>query len=199
VIEVGVFNLPPFYALGLNSLEPPGEFAFHSLSDPCEWSAQLTRPILIAGARSRSDLDLVTDIKSRNSDALVVVVIDDYDIDTVRCALLAGASGAISRDATEQELVLALQAALADRTLLPVAIANQLALEVLEPAPSNLADDELSWLRSIADSATVAGLGRSAGYSEREMYRRLQRVYRKMGVSNRTEALLKATRLGWIS
>jgi DNA-binding CsgD family transcriptional regulator len=30
------------------------------------------------------------------------------------------------------------------------------------------------------------------------MYRRLKTIYFKMGVRNRTQALLKASRLGWI-
>lgn len=54
----------------------------------------------------------------------------------------------------------------------------------------------MEWLRSLADSATVGRLARLSGYSEREMYRLLNRVYSRIGAQTRTEALLIAQRRG---
>jgi DNA-binding CsgD family transcriptional regulator len=36
------------------------------------------------------------------------------------------------------------------------------------------------------------------GYSERAMYRLLRGLYERMGVKTRTEAVLKASRSGWL-
>jgi len=42
----------------------------------------------------------------------------------------------------------------------------------------------------------VTSLARSSGYSEREMYRLLSALYARLGVTTRTEALLRADRWG---
>jgi DNA-binding CsgD family transcriptional regulator len=55
---------------------------------------------------------------------------------------------------------------------------------------------ERDWLRYLADLGTVAGLARSLGCSEREMYRKLGGVYARLGASNRSEALELARRRG---
>jgi DNA-binding CsgD family transcriptional regulator len=56
--------------------------------------------------------------------------------------------------------------------------------------------EELTWLRSLAAGETVTELSLSLGYSERELYRRLRRLYTRMGASGRTDALLRAVRWG---
>jgi DNA-binding NarL/FixJ family response regulator len=43
---------------------------------------------------------------------------------------------------------------------------------------------------------TVQDLAGQAGYSERALYRLLHALYSRMGVSNRTEAILQASRRG---
>jgi DNA-binding NarL/FixJ family response regulator len=57
-------------------------------------------------------------------------------------------------------------------------------------------DNEVSWLRALASGETVAALGRRLGYSEREMYRRLHRLYTQIGARGRTDALLRAAKSG---
>jgi DNA-binding NarL/FixJ family response regulator len=59
-----------------------------------------------------------------------------------------------------------------------------------------LADHEISWLRELAGGLTVAQLAERSGYSERAMFRLLRRVYVRMQVRNRTEALLRAREQG---
>ena len=56
--------------------------------------------------------------------------------------------------------------------------------------------DEAEWLRALADGATVAALAERIGYSERETFRMLGELYAKVGVRNRTEAIIWATRHG---
>ena len=67
------------------------------------------------------------------------------------------------------------------------------------PAAPSLTVVEQAWLRRLATGGTVAGLARSCGYSEREMYRRLSAVYQRLGARTRTEALLLAERIGLLS
>lgn len=196
--EIAVFNAPPVYVMGLHALTGSSGYRFESVTDPLDWVESHKSPAVLMGLRDRDDLELVVDLTEAEPALVVVTLVDDYNIDSVRDALAAGASGAISRDAGATEVLLALNAALANSTVLPTAMARTLVAEGAEREPSCLELSELTWLQSMANNMTVERLGRLAGYSEREMYRRLRNVYFKMGVTNRTEALLKASRLGWI-
>jgi DNA-binding CsgD family transcriptional regulator len=51
-------------------------------------------------------------------------------------------------------------------------------------------------LRLLGQGGTVAALAQSAAYSEREIHRLLAGIYRRLGASNRTDALLRAERWG---
>jgi DNA-binding CsgD family transcriptional regulator len=51
----------------------------------------------------------------------------------------------------------------------------------------------------MANGQTVGELARAVGYSEREMFRLLRSLYERMGVRNRTEALLKAAQSGLLT
>jgi DNA-binding NarL/FixJ family response regulator len=57
---------------------------------------------------------------------------------------------------------------------------------------------ELEWLKALSQGKTVTQLAENVGYSERAMYRLLRTMYRSMHVANRTEAVLKASRAGWL-
>lgn len=196
--EVAVFNAPPVYVMGLYALSSSSGYRFESVTDPLGWVESHQHPAVLMVLRGRGDLELVVDLTETEPASVVVTVVDDYDIDSVRDSLAAGASGAVSRDAGAADVLLALNAALTNSTVLPTVMARTLVAEGPEREPSCLELFELTWLQSMANNTTVERLGRLAGYSEREMYRRLRNVYYKMGVSNRTEALLKASRLGWI-
>ncbi|HVR80006.1 MAG TPA: hypothetical protein VMS99_16635 [Acidimicrobiia bacterium] len=197
--EVGVFNAPPIYVLGLTGLSSASGYLFETVENPFEWLHHHGQPVLIAGVVDRGDLDVVIAVKSDAPDSVVVTLLDQVDIGSIRDSLAAGAAGAVSRHAGVGELILALNAALAESTLMPTNMARIMAAHCGNQSPSCLDDAELAWLQSLAGMATVVSLSQFAGYSEREMYRRLKAMYRKMGVGTRTEALLKASRLGWIS
>lgn len=63
-------------------------------------------------------------------------------------------------------------------------------------SPPRLVVAERAWLRELAQGSTVTALARTAGYSEREMYRLLAKLYTRLAATGRTEALLAAERWG---
>lgn len=121
------------------------------------------------------------------------VTVDDY-----RLAMRSGATSAIGRDAPPEDIVESLSAACAGRAIMPSHIAAALATAVDAPDHLGLSTTEVRWLSALSEGLTVADLAREAGYSEREMFRRLANIYAHMGVSGRTEALLAAQRLGLV-
>lgn len=62
-----------------------------------------------------------------------------------------------------------------------------------------LVPNEVAWLRDLSQGRNVCSIAAESGYSEREMFRRLNVVYRKLGATNRVEALLFAQRLGLLA
>ena len=201
VIEVGVLNAAPVYALGLQNLARSNGYTFKEVEDVEGWAGSHQPAVLLVDIRNDGDVGLVVDLKEEHPRSVVVALVGDANPETVAACIASGASGAITRDASPPEVTLALRAALTENAMLPLHVARSLVATRPLPGdrPTDIGDEELGWLQSLARSATVATIGREAGYSEREMYRRLKRIYKKMGVRSRTEALLKASRLGWIN
>jgi len=124
-----------------------------------------------------------------------VHVLPEGSVQAYTDALRAGATGAFSTDAELDHVVRVVRSAAAGQTLLPLRVAQALSRR-RAGSPPQLQRHERQYLRRLADGGTVAGLARSAGYSEREMYRLLSAVYGRLGATNRTEALLLAERWG---
>jgi DNA-binding NarL/FixJ family response regulator len=55
--------------------------------------------------------------------------------------------------------------------------------------PVDLEEEELAWLRKLADGHSVARLADETGRSERAMYRRLREVYARLRTPGRADAL----------
>lgn len=62
-----------------------------------------------------------------------------------------------------------------------------------------LNDNEVQLLRGVAAGSTTIDLANEHGYSERSMYRLLKDIYKKLGVTSRTEAIGKAAANGWLA
>ena len=58
-------------------------------------------------------------------------------------------------------------------------------------------DEELAWLRALAEGSTIALVAQDVGISERVLYRRLGQLYRRLGVPGRTQALILGRDEGW--
>lgn len=124
----------------------------------------------------------------------VVAVVDELDITVASRALATGAHTAILESASAEQIEGAVRAAMRDETLLP----QPLALSIAHHVPSSddvsqwINDAEIGWLRHMAGGLTVSDLAAEVGYSERAMFRQLKALYHRLGVNNRTEALLWA-------
>jgi DNA-binding NarL/FixJ family response regulator len=108
--------------------------------------------------------------------------------------LLASGTSALPSDSSDDDVVLAVEAAARALTCLPAAALRAAGRD--DGHPPAVSRREVSWLRSLGGGDTVAGVARTAGYSQREMYRLLRDLYGRLGAGNRTEALLRADRLG---
>lgn len=193
-LRVVLGGLPPVYAQGL-SLVLQGSGAI------CTVVQDLTQlPVLLAGPHP-----LVVVVPAVGVAALplppaaarhaVVVVLETATPEACAGALHAGVTGVLTPGDALDDVLAVLQCAGRGQTVLRRELVQALCRPTIEAAPS-LTAVEQAWLRSLAAGGTVAGLARSCGYSEREMYRRLSTVYLRIGARTRTEALLLAERFG---
>lgn len=128
----------------------------------------------------------------------VVAVTPTVTVEAAALLLRSGATGVVAESASGEGMVDAVMAALRNEVLLPDHIGRAFALWVPEGGDfeSWISEEEVQWLNSMADGLTVAELADQVGYSERAMFRSLRKLYSKLGVANRTEALLWASRRG---
>ena len=187
-VPVLLAGLPPVYAHGLSPALRAAGFSCTVLPGPPALPVVPGPAVVVAPAALAPLLRLPDGVPAPF--ALVLLLQSDRPQAYVD-GLRAGAVGLLSPHTEPDESVAVVQLAVCGTTALPQRVALALLPPVSGPAPA-LSPSERSWLRRLARHATVAQLARSAGYSEREMYRLLARLYARLGTSSRTEALLRA-------
>jgi len=147
-------------------------------------------PILLQPRRDAEGVDLVP----------VVALLSEHSALEYVQAFGVGVSGVVSQAATAVELDSVLRAAADGVAVVPAEPLRQLARHASGAfaTPLEVAPWEKEWIATLAGGKTVAQLAEDAGYSERAMFRLLHDLYGRLGVANRTEAIVVATRRGWL-
>ncbi len=138
-----------------------------------------------------------------------VLILSAYDDDPYIFALLqAGASGYVLKTAESSELVRAVKAVARGESALDPAVARKVVDRLAggkgqaatgEAAVEPLTEREVEVLRLAARGDTNRAIGRILGISDRTVQGHLANIFAKLRVNTRTEAALKAVRLGWLS
>ncbi|AHH96972.1 hypothetical protein GCM10010174_73690 [Kutzneria viridogrisea] len=192
-----VVHQVPFYRIGLSlGLGKEGfDVAEASSLDGTEkaiWDACLVQFDVVGESKG------VADLRARYPEAAVVVVVDEPSVTSYRSALAAGADGVAPQDVALPEMINVLKTAMDGRTLLPVSIAHGLVRHPGQaPSELRLPDAAVGWLRALSHGESIASIARSAGYSERQMYRTMQQLYHQIGAKNRQQAIVLATKWGF--
>jgi len=129
-----------------------------------------------------------------------IVALSAHDEDAYVLAMLeAGASGYLSKTSRGQQVVNAVRAAAAGETVFSGAIGASLARRALgtESTAPTLTPRELDVLRAAARGLANKQIAAELGLSARTVQTHLTRVFAKLGVASRTEAVLYALREGW--
>jgi DNA-binding NarL/FixJ family response regulator len=196
-LPLSVVDPAASYRSGLSAALSKAGFAPTELVDPRAWAGTAGRRALLWTIRSPEDWKGFRALKVMNPDLVLVALLVDATPDAYAAALRSGAVAAVAWEAVPETIVKVLAAALEGETLIPAGVAQALAAKL--PAsedPEWITQEELTWLRILAQGGTVHDLAERAGYSERALYRLLHALYGRMGVSNRTEAILQASRRG---
>ncbi|WP_075982826.1 response regulator transcription factor [Bacillus massilinigeriensis] len=153
-------------------------------------------------------LGLTKLILQHDADATILIY-TGFDIITHYNLLIdAGIAGFISKTATREQLITAIRCALRDEAVVPLQLLKQ--LRRVETGPStnegiqNLGDITLSSkeqqiLDGIAKGLTNKAIAINLSMSQRTIEYNLTKIFSKLGVSSRTEALMKAREFGLLS
>jgi NarL family two-component system response regulator LiaR len=137
-------------------------------------------------------------------DVKVIMLTSYQDEDYLFKALRAGARGYLVKTAGYDEIVEAIVAVAEGKRLLSAPLVDRLVARFaelardLEHRESGLEQDEIEILRLLAQGATNREIAEQAHWSEVSVKRKLQGIFEKLGVQDRTSAAVEATRRGLI-
>jgi DNA-binding NarL/FixJ family response regulator len=197
---VAVVDRCPAYCRGLAGALAEAGFTVHQPDDVLRWASKKGDRVVTVTVEADSGGETVRRIASAGPDVQLVALLTETTASAYGDALRFGACGAVGHDDPLTEIVETVGAAVRRRTLLPRSIAFEVAsTNGAQPAAVKLSTQEMQWIRALARGATVTELADQVGYSERELYRLLKRLYARLGVERRSEALVRAGTLGLVN
>jgi len=136
-----------------------------------------------------------------------VLVLTAYDDDPyVQAVLEAGANGYVLKNASSEEIVQAVHTVYEGQMALDPSIASKIVARWMsagqappqppEPRPS---PREMDVLRLVARGMTNKAIAAQLKISERTVQGHIASLFSKLGVNSRTEAVVHAAQLGWVS
>jgi DNA-binding NarL/FixJ family response regulator len=133
-----------------------------------------------------------------------ILVLTAYDDDPyVMAVLQAGANGYVLKTARPEDLIQAVRDVNDGKSALDPAITRKLMSSLFkhpqEVAVEQLTDRELDVLRLAARGYTNKAIGVQLAISDRTVQGHLAHVFAKLQATSRTEAVMRAVSLGWIS
>lgn len=132
-------------------------------------------------------------ILADHPDVKVVVLTSFSDRERVSDALAAGAVGYLLKDCEPAELLAAVRSAAAGHVPLDPRVARVLLPDASSDRPEDvMSPREIEVLRLVAQGLANKQIGRALGISERTVKAHLGRVFRQIGVADRTSAALWA-------
>jgi DNA-binding NarL/FixJ family response regulator len=145
-------------------------------------------------------------VKQESPRTSILIVTLSEDPDYLLEALRVGAAGFVLKDANRREVVTAVRQVLSGESPLDPKLAAQLIhrLAAQPPTPAAMRGDELTQreldvLRLVAEGKTNAEIAQSLFISLGTVKAHVERIIAKLGVSDRTQAAVRAVELGYIS
>jgi DNA-binding NarL/FixJ family response regulator len=128
-----------------------------------------------------------------------VLVLTTYGTDAdITCAVDAGATGYLLKDAPREQLFGAIRAAARGESVLSPLVATRVLGRMRAPAEEALSPRELEILQAVARGLSNKDIGRQLYVSEATVKTHLLRVFSKLGVDDRTAAVTVALERGII-
>jgi len=133
-----------------------------------------------------------------------VLILTAYDDDPyVMAVLQAGANGYVLKTGQPDELIQAVRDVYEGKSALDPNITRKLMSNIFKASENkpveSLTDRELDVLRLTAKGFTNKAIGVQLGISDRTVQGHLAHIFAKLQSNSRTEAVMRAVSLGWVS
>src|SRR5512143_3290344 len=150
-----------------------------------------------------SGIEVTRWVRSTQPNVGVLILTAYNDDPYVMAVLQAGANGYVLKTAKADELIQAVRDVDEGKSALDPAITRKLMNSLFkqsQPVTSEpLTDRELDVLRLAAKGFTNKAIGMQLAISDRTVQGHLAHIFDKMQATSRTEAVMRAVSLGWIS
>jgi DNA-binding NarL/FixJ family response regulator len=148
---------------------------------------------LVVFADEPERFEVIRTVRRRLADLPVIALVTS----AVTCytALAAGASSVARCDSPLGEIARIVDSCLAGQPVLPTDLALELLTMAFVPIPST---EELTLLCLLANGANMRAAADQVGYSERHVYRVLNRLCKRLGVATKETAIDLARARGWL-
>jgi len=144
-------------------------------------------------------------LKKFNPELKIIILTIHKDDEYVFEAIKAGASGYLLKDVDTQELVRAVEAAFRGESTVDPAIAARLFKEFSriskgggESAQDSLTEREKEILRLLVQGLSNRDIAENLFISEKTVKNHISNIFRKLEVNDRTQAVVKALKLGMV-
>lgn len=132
-----------------------------------------------------------------------VLILTAYNDDPYVIAVLqAGANGYILKTASPMEIIQAVRDVHEGKSALQQVIAEKIIHLVTQQKNESpveaLTEREMEVIIALAKGLTNKAIAAQLGISDRTVQGHIAHIFNKMGVSNRTEAVMRAVALGWV-
>ena len=139
--------------------------------------------------------DAIRAIRTEDEGARIVVLSNYDGSEDIYRALEAGATAYLTKDASAEELVQAIESATRGKRYLPPALGRL--LERRHPA-DELTARELDVLELLAQGMSNQDIGATLGIAEKTVRIHMTHILEKLGVTDRTQAVIKAVQQGLV-
>jgi len=132
------------------------------------------------------------------------LVLTAYDDDPyVMAVLQAGANGYVLKTAAPEEIIQAVRDVHAGKSVLDPSVTGALMAQIFHKPESQpveqLTEREMEVLHLVAKGFTNKAIGVQLSISDRTVQGHLAHIFDKLQAASRTEAVMRAVSLGWIS
>jgi DNA-binding NarL/FixJ family response regulator len=200
-VPVAVVDPLPMYRQGVVACLSAAGHTVETPSDVLDWVRRHDRSMVLLTLESERSWDTLKQLRESSAVNLVVALLEENSHVLGAAAVRAGARSVLWRAVTAETLRRTVEATIDGQAVLPAAVPAMLAAGSAAGGGTGWSPEpeQVSWLRQLAAGTTVAHLADQVGYSERAMFRLLRALYDQMGVSSRTEAIIRAHELGWLT
>ncbi len=139
-----------------------------------------------------------------NMPGIGVLILTAYNDDPyVMAVLQAGANGYVLKTASAEDLIQAVRDVHEGKSVLDPSVTQKLMSQVFHNPKTqvveNLTDREMAVLSLVAKGFTNKAIGVQLGISDRTVQGHLAHIFGKLQANSRTEAVMRAVSMGWIS